>query len=145
MVGAYNGQELRQFIRGQNMAEFPEWIQDRALLVTFFGTGFDLPVLRRAFQMEFPQLHVDLCFLLKRLGYSGGLKRVEEEIGVRRPEHVAGLSGWDAVRLWWEWRRGSRSALQILLDYNAQDVRNLERLLDFAYPRIQERTLSGPE
>src|SRR2546423_1488828 len=63
VVGIYDGRELRQYVRGRNLHEFPKAIADRALLVTFFGTGFDLPFLRRAFGMEFPQLHIDLCFL----------------------------------------------------------------------------------
>jgi len=73
VIGVYDGTSLRQYIRGVDLNLFPVEIQRFSALVTFFGTGFDLPVLRRAFGMGFPQLHIDLCFLLKRLGYSGGL------------------------------------------------------------------------
>ena len=58
----------------------------RGLLVTFFGSGFDLPVLRHAFpQVRFDVLHIDLCYSLKRLGYSGGLKRVESALAMVAP------------------------------------------------------------
>jgi uncharacterized protein YprB with RNaseH-like and TPR domain len=146
LVGMYDGVEMRQFVRGVNLADFPEAMQDRALIVTFFGTGFDLPFLRRAYNMDFAQLHIDLCFLLKRLGYSGGLKQVEREFGIGRSEETDGLSGWDAVRLWREWRRGSRSSLETLLAYNREDVLNMETLLETAWPLILAKTLGeGPE
>jgi uncharacterized protein YprB with RNaseH-like and TPR domain len=145
LVGLYDGTTLRQFVRGRNLNEFPEAVRDRALLVTFFGTGFDLPFLRRAFRMEFPQLHVDLCFLLKRLGYSGGLKQVERDFGIRRSAETDGLSGWDAVRLWNQWRRGDGEALDTLLAYNAEDVLNMQTLLDAAYPIMLAKTLGTEE
>jgi len=92
LVGTYDGVEMRQFVRGVNLADFPQAIRDKALIVTFFGTGFDLPFLRRAYNMEFPQLHIDLCFLLKRLGFGGGLKQVERAFGIGRSEETDGLS-----------------------------------------------------
>jgi uncharacterized protein YprB with RNaseH-like and TPR domain len=141
VIGVYDGQNLRQYIRGVDLNRFPEEIEQYSTLVSFFGTGFDLPVLRRAFGIRFNQIHVDLCFLLKRLGYSGGLKTIEERFGICRSENTRGLSGFDAVRLWWNWRGGSRRALDTLLEYNAEDVVNLKVLLDLAYPMIRERTL----
>jgi uncharacterized protein YprB with RNaseH-like and TPR domain len=86
--------------------------------------------------MDFPQLHVDLCFALKRLGYSGGLKRIEEKLGIDRTEETRGLSGWDAVRLWRMYRAGNEKALEVLLTYNREDVLHMENLLQWAYPRL---------
>jgi uncharacterized protein YprB with RNaseH-like and TPR domain len=143
MVGMYDGETLQQFVRGQNLADFPDAIQDRALIVTFFGTGFDLPFLRRAYQMEFPQLHIDLCFLFKRLGFSGGLKRIEWEFGIKRVEETRGLSGMDAVLLWRQWQRGNRRALDTLLAYNREDVLNMAELLEIGYSAMLEKTLAG--
>ncbi len=139
VAGLYDGYRLRQFVRGDNLHEFPEYMEQFTMLVTFFGTGFDLPFLRRAFHMEFPQLHVDLCFVLKRLGYSGGLKQVEKRFGLKRSDEIDGMSGAGAVQLWYDYRRGNDDALRVLLDYNAQDVLNLEVLLDAAFPRMLEK------
>ena len=143
VVGVHDGETLRQFVRGVDLEKFPDTIADAAVIVTFFGTGFDLPVLRSAFGMQFPQLHVDLCYLLKRLGHSGGLKQVERQLGITRSHATGGLSGFDAVRLWWRWRRGDRDALDLLLAYNAEDVLNLKRLLEIAFPAILVRTSGG--
>lgn len=143
VVGLYDGIRLTQYMRGENLEELPDALERIALLVTFFGTGFDLPFLRNVFHLELPQLHIDLCFLLKRLGYKGGLKSVERQIGIRRSEGTEGLEGWDAVRLWWEWQAGDDRALSRLLAYNAEDVLNMERLLDIAFPLIREQTFSS--
>jgi uncharacterized protein len=144
MVGVYDGYRLRQYVRGQNLEAFPEALDEAAIIVTFFGTGFDLPFLRRAFpRLEMPQMHVDLCYLLKKLGYKGGLKRIETQMGIQRSAATAGLSGWDAVRLWREYRRGRQQSLDILLAYNAEDVRNMSELLSVGYRRMATRTLTG--
>lgn len=140
VIGLSDGRRLRQFIRGENLLEFEEAIEGVAVLVTFFGGGFDLPVLRRAFpRVRFDQIHVDLCPTLRRLGLRGGLKAIEAQLGIRRSRETAGLSGWDAVRLWREWRWGREASLRTLLAYNAEDVINLEPLSRLAYKELEER------
>jgi uncharacterized protein len=142
VVGLYDGQTVHQFVRGFNLEQFPVAIRESALIVTFFGAGFDLPFLRRAYRMDFPQLHVDLCFLLRRLGYSGGLKHVEGDFGIQRSAETRGLTGWDAVRLWNEHRRGNPHSLRTLLAYNAEDVVNLKTLIESAYPMVLAKVWS---
>lgn len=144
VVGIFDGRQMRQFVKGQNLHEFPDALEEAAVLVTFFGTGFDLPFLRRAFpKLRLPQMHVDLCFLLKKLGYKGGLKSIETQMGIRRSNATAGLSGWDAVRLWQEYRRGREKSLETLLAYNADDVRNMTDLLSEGYRRMARKVLAG--
>ncbi len=144
VVGVYDGWKMRQYVKGQNLQDFPESVSDAAILVTFFGTGFDIPFLRRAFpQLPFSQMHVDLCFLLKRLGYRGGLKHIEGQMGIARSNATTGLTGWDAVRLWREYRTGRQQSLQTLLAYNAEDVRNMSDLLAEGYRRMARKTLQG--
>lgn len=130
VIGLYDGFDMRTFIRGINLDEFPAAVSQHRMLVTFFGSGFDLPVIRRTFPgLDLDQLHVDLCFLLRRLGLKGGLKCVESELGISRRPETEGLDGFDAVRLWHEYRRGSDEALELLLLYNQEDVINMETLL----------------
>ena len=144
VVGVFDGRRMRQYVKGINLADFPESLEEAAILVTFFGTGFDVPFLKRAFpHLPFPQMHVDLCYLLKRLGYRGGLKRIEAQMGIQRSNATTGLSGWDAVRLWREYRMGRQKSLDILLEYNAEDVRNMSDLLAEGYRRMARHTLTG--
>jgi uncharacterized protein YprB with RNaseH-like and TPR domain len=143
VVGVYDGREMRQYVQGINLNRFPAEMEGCRLLVTFFGSSFDIPVLRHAFPgVRFDVLHIDLCYALKRLGYSGGLKRVETALGLTRSEQTAGLNGWDAVRLWYEYRRGSGRSLARLLAYNEEDVVHLARLVEVAYAGLWQKVRS---
>ncbi|NLI00219.1 MAG: ribonuclease H-like domain-containing protein [Chthonomonadales bacterium] len=140
VVGIHDGERLHQFVRHENLRDWLDLITDRTLLVTFSGSSFDLPFLRREFGVPLDVLHIDLCPLLRRLGYKGGLKAVEQQLGVVRPDETAGLSGFDAVRLWFDWERNdNEQSLRTLLAYNAEDVLNMRHLLAFALERMRER------
>jgi len=93
-----------------------------------------MPMIRSRFHYNiFNHVHVDLRFPLSRLGFTGGLKRIEERLKIVRPEETQGLDGWDAVRLWREYEAGSREALELLLKYNREDIVNLEPLMEFVW------------
>ena len=140
VIGLYNGRDLKQFVRDVNLEEFELEAEKYSMLATFFGTTFDLPRIRYEFRgMKLDQLHVDLCFALRRLGITGGLKRIEQTLGLRRSCVTQGLDGWDAVKLWQEYQRGSADALELLLSYNAEDVVNLKFLMDYAYNELKKR------
>ena len=114
-----------------------------SVVCTFAGKSFDIPVLKTVFpNMYIPPVHIDLRWVLKRLGYTGGLKRIECRLDLARPQEVQGLDGYDAVRLWAEHKAGSPKALDTLLQYNACDIINLKPLLEMAVPRLKQ-TLWG--
>ncbi len=144
VVGLYDGASMRQFVHGYNLQEFPRVLEDFDFLVTFNGTQFDLPVLRSYFpDLVLPPLHVDLRFLLARLGYKGGLKKIEPRFGIERPAEVNGMDGYMAVILWQRYQRGDRYSLDLLLKYNWEDVINLEVLMEQAYQMQRERLWPG--
>jgi uncharacterized protein len=144
VIGLYDGRKMHQFVAGDNLHTFPEAMEEAAMIVTFFGTGFDLPFIRRAFpQLRLPQLHVDLCYMLRRLGYKGGLKSIEHQMGISRSSGTTGLSGLDAVRLWQQYRMGHAASLETLLAYNAEDVRNMADLLSEGYKKLARKVLIG--
>jgi uncharacterized protein YprB with RNaseH-like and TPR domain len=140
VIGIYDGIELKQFVQGMNLDDFVPEAAKFDGFVTFFGMGFDIPVLRKQFpqleQLFANSLHVDLCPLLRELGLKGGLKKIEQLLGVVRRPETDGLSGYDAVRLWAAFRQGSMQALKLLLAYNGEDVENLMQLLTYAYPKM---------
>jgi uncharacterized protein len=139
VIGVYDGYESRLYVQGQNLNDFAQEADRIALWVTFFGSGFDIPFLKRRFpRLPWNQLHIDLCPALKRLGHSGGLKRIEDKLGIRRAPEVEGMSGMDAVHLWNLWRRrGNEDALNRLLAYNRADIENLALLLPIAYTGLR--------
>ncbi|MGD9495676.1 MAG: ribonuclease H-like domain-containing protein [Armatimonadota bacterium] len=140
VIGLYDGVRTYSLIAGDNLDQFPELVSRYALLVTFNGSSFDLPFLRRRFPgLVLDQIHIDLMHVLRRLGLRGGLKAIERAAGIARDEDIAHLDGWDAVRLWREFRRGRQASLDLLVRYNAADIGNLERLAELAYAGLRQR------
>lgn len=142
-IGLYDGHRFTCLVRDQDLHEFPEIMSQYSMVVTFYGAGFDLPMLKKAFRgMEFPQVHLDLCFAFRQLGVRGGLKKIEKQMGIARGDDTDGLNGLDAIRLWREYQRGSDSALETLIEYNKEDVVNLETLTDILYQRMRRARLT---
>jgi uncharacterized protein YprB with RNaseH-like and TPR domain len=143
MVGLYDGADFTCLVKGIDLDEFPSIISKYNTIVTFYGSGFDVPMLRKAFKdVAFDHIHIDLCHTLKRLGFRGGLKRIEKQLGIARSATTDGLSGWDAVRLWREYQSGRDSSLETLIEYNKEDVVNLETLAKVAFDRLRGATLA---
>jgi uncharacterized protein YprB with RNaseH-like and TPR domain len=95
-------------------------------ICTYNGSRFDLPVIRRRLGLDLAKefRSHDLMYDCWRHGLFGGLKRVEEQLGIAR--RSKGIDGWDAMRLWSRYEDGGdREALEILLAYNRDDVLNL--------------------
>jgi uncharacterized protein YprB with RNaseH-like and TPR domain len=105
------------------------------LLVTFNGASFDLPLLLASIQgLPLDQPHIDLCLLGRQLGYRGGLKAIELQLGIQRRADLCGMSGADAGHLWNRWRhRRDEEAKERLLAYNEADCVNLQALADTFY------------
>ena len=144
LVGLSDGRRFRTYIRGVDLDELPADLRRYKVLVTFNGTHFDLPILRNAFPSLPSPLHIDLQYPMRRLGFRGGLKRIERRLGLERPDDLAGLRGSDAVRLWRRYERGDEDALDALIGYNRQDVENLRPLMDYAYAALKARALGEP-
>lgn len=118
---------LRLFVEGVNMADLPRSIPKNCVLVTYYGRRFDLPRLRRHLGMQFPQPHLDLGPLLRRLGYGPGLKNALSQLRVPRPRDLP-QGGREAVGLWELYQKGDLEALRQLLVYNAYDAALLHPL-----------------
>ena len=132
------------FVNGVNLDQFPAYIQQFPLVVTFNGSQFDVPFLRAHFpQARLDQAHIDLRFVLASLGYRGGLKMVERSLGLERDQAIQGVDGFEAVRLWHRFRRGDRGALEKLVLYNLTDVVNLVELVETAV-RLKTGRLAFP-
>jgi len=137
-VGVSDGTSTRAFVRGRDLAAFPESLEGVELLVTYNGSSFDLPVLKHAFPaVDFGRFHhIDLRFPLRRLGVTGGLKGAERQLGIARSDAIDGVDGFMAVLLWGAHRAGHATALSTLIRYCLEDVVNLKPLLALAYNRL---------
>ncbi len=145
MVGLYGNHSMTTLVRHQNLTQdrLQEELSKYDLIVTFFGSGFDLPYLRMSYpRLDLSHAHFDLCFAARRLGLRGGLKRIEAELGLARSDDLQGLDGWDAVNLWHAWQAGDEQAGDTLRAYNEADVRNLDPLAEYLYQALRAR--QGP-
>lgn len=124
---------IRCYVRGDNLAEFKRDIFDYDVLVTYNGKTFDIPFIEQEFGIRLPHVQIDLRYLLKNLGYAGGLKACERQLGISRGE-LNGVDGYMAVLLWHDFEKnGNRKALETLLAYNIEDAVNLEKLAVITY------------
>ncbi|TGK06682.1 exonuclease [Leptospira semungkisensis] len=144
VVGTYNGKNFQSFLRGRNMDDFPESVSNSNVFVTYNGAAFDVPFLEREFSRKFKNRHIDLMYVLRSLGFKGGLKGCEKALGIKRDLPYE-INGAEAVRLWWQYvQYDDQDALDLLLKYNREDVINLELLFIKAYNlKIKETRFFG--
>lgn len=140
LIGIYDGTDVQTFVNGINLDEFEVAIAAYDLVVTFNGACFDLPFIRGRFPgITLPPAHIDLRFVLKRIGHAGGLKKIEKDLGIGREKGIDGLDGYDAVRLWQAYQWGDDAALETLIRYNRADIVNLEPLMEITYREMKGR------
>lgn len=134
VVGIYrdysDGFRLTQLVGDEITRDRVESILDGAkTLYTYNGIRFDAVFLetRLQFKLSPSLVHRDLMYACWNRRLYGGLKVVEQRLGIERK--LQGVSGRQAVELWWRYvRRGDIAALHTLLEYNREDVLNLKVL-----------------
>jgi uncharacterized protein YprB with RNaseH-like and TPR domain len=132
-IAIYDGQSVFSYVQGANLEDFKRHINRYTLIVTYNGKCFDVPFIERYFDIKMNHAHIDLMYVLRSLGYKGGLKGCERQLGLDRKE-LDGVDGFFAVLLWDEYQKTKNpKALETLLAYNIEDVVNLEKLLTIAY------------
>jgi uncharacterized protein YprB with RNaseH-like and TPR domain len=138
VIGLYDGHTVQSFVNGINLDDFEMAIAPYELVITYNGSRFDLPFIRRWFKgVALPPAHIDLCFLLKRLGFKGGLKEIEGQVGIPREAEIEGMNGYDAVLLWKAYQWGDQDSLERLILYNTADIINLKPLMEMAYRELK--------
>ncbi|MCG3112049.1 MAG: DUF429 domain-containing protein [Candidatus Manganitrophus sp. SB1] len=146
LLGLYGGEsnKMRVFLSGHNLDQISDILSRYSIVVTFNGTLFDLPFLKTKFpSLRLPPIHLDLRYILKRLGYAGGLKQIEETLGLQRSKKISSIDGLGATVLWARYVRGEIQALEHLIRYNAADITSLQTLLRFSYKQLAARLLNG--
>lgn len=145
VLGIFDGKRMHTLLRGRDLSarNIRAILGSVELIVTYNGAAFDLPMIESQFPGSLPVVpHIDLRYPLRRLGFAGGLKRVERDLGLERDRRVEYMTGEDAVYLWRLWeRQRNRNALDLLLEYNEADCRNLEALARLTYCRLRRLTL----
>ena len=120
-------------MQGQNLDDFIDDIQHYKVIVTYNGKSFDIPFIETFFNIRLNHAQIDLRYVLYSLGFRGGLKGVERQLGTDRGD-LRDIDGFFAVLLWDEYQKtGDQKVLDTLLAYNVQDTVTLENLMVTAY------------
>lgn len=112
--------------KGITADKFSEIINLGDTIVTFNGDNFDLPQIKKYLDIDLKQTHksIDLLKIKRKLGIKGGLKELEKMFGIKRK--TEGINGYNAMTLWEIYvKKGRLDALNLLLEYNREDVLNL--------------------
>lgn len=135
-IALYDGINIKYYINGINLDDFPKDINKYRVLVTYNGKVFDIPFIENFFKIRLEHAHLDLRYILKSLGFSGGLKSCEKQLGIGRTGEVAEVDGAFAIVLWNDYiKNNNKDSLETLLSYNIEDVLNLEYLMVYAFNR----------
>lgn len=137
IVGASFGRRYHLYVKGQDPQPLYDLLNRAKVLVTFNGSLFDLPFLRRFLpDVRFPDIHVDLRFLGRRVGLTGPQKEVERLLRIQRRGKIADMQGSAAPLLWYRYERGDLDAFRTLVQYNHADVLGLRAILDECARRL---------
>jgi uncharacterized protein YprB with RNaseH-like and TPR domain/predicted nuclease with RNAse H fold/dephospho-CoA kinase len=139
--------QFNVYYKGLPKDDFINAIKRAKCIVTYNGSIFDIPFIKNEFpELEFPLCQIDLRFFSKRFGYTGGLKKIETEIGYIRDFDDNELTGEIAPVLWHKYKEGNTNALKQLIQYNRADVESMKLLLDICidnalknYPLIADK------
>ena len=100
-----------------------------SVIFTYNGSRFDLPFIHDQFGINLAGLftHHDLMYDCWQKNLYGGFKSVERQLGIER--RLQEVDGYEAIRLWWRYVDSfDLEALNTLLEYNKEDVVNLQTL-----------------
>lgn len=124
--------EYGYWLQGMDSEHFRSAFRSAKMIVTFNGTMFDCKFLDYVFLTdEFSKkANLDLMFLCRRFGLTGGQKEIERYIGFSRPQSLKGTDGKEAIALWYAFLFGKQSALKRLIEYNFYDILGMVYILD---------------
>ena len=145
LVGWSVDDRYKVLIDPGRIEELESDLREHPMVVTFNGSLFDLPFLARQFEKSWSDLlHVDLRYLAKRAGLTGGQKKIEVALGLSRETSLEGITGAEAVALWFDYKEGDLDALRGLIRYNHADIEGMKFLFEEVVRRVASRAGGAP-
>ena len=137
VIGWSFGGHAKTIIKGQDPRLLQEDAARAKALVTFNGIRFDTKFIAREFpEIVLPERHVDLTYLCRRVGLTGGQKSIEKALDIGFRDDSTDMDGAAAVVLWHRYIRGDQDALQHLIRYNRADIAAMGAIFDEALSRL---------
>lgn len=138
LLGISDYFQTKHFLQGVNLEKslIEKELVKYGLIITFNGSSFDLPKLRKQLKISLNLPHIDLKPACVNLGLKGGLKKVERILNLYRPTHLHG----NPVGLWKAFHAsGEREYLDLLLEYNQEDCENLQGIMEYVYKKLSNK------
>ena len=142
-ITLYDGNNTMTFVRNFNLdfRRIKSVLKQYKMIITFNGNVFDLPFLRKYCNNLIPDVPCwDLRHSCQKLGLKGGLKEVEKQLGITRPNKIIqSLHCGDPIKLWRTYlATGDRYYVELLAEYNQEDTMNLRTIADLIYKKVIE-------
>ncbi len=145
LIGLHSLDATSVYIDKHNHTKAVNDIDACNYLVTFNGNRFDIPFVDKHYGLKQKFKSIDLMYLFWQLGYKGGLKKIEHDLGLSRMSEVQDMKGSEAVTLWHKYKAGNQEALKKLVNYNIEDIVNLEVLFNFALQKSQAQDITSDQ
>lgn len=144
LIGLYDGVNTKTMINGINfdVKALKEELRKYKMIVTFNGAAFDLPFIEKRYPGLVPCVpHFDLRHACSKIGLKGGLKEIERQLGIKRKNPIVEkFYGGDAAMLWRMFKAtGDDCYLNLLVEYNEEDIINLKAIADHVYAGLKEK------
>ena len=137
VIGWSFGGHTKTLLKGQDPKSFHDDVARAKALVTFNGIRFDTRFIARDFpDTVFPEIHIDLRYLCRRVGLKGGQKAIENALNINLRGDLTSMGGAEAVLLWHRYVRGDLKALRKLIRYNRIDVAAMGQIFDEVIVRL---------
>lgn len=148
IVGLFDGYNTKIMIRDINLDinYLKNELLKYKLIITFNGSSFDLPFLKKRYNELIPKIpNIDLKYLCQKIGLFGGLKNIEKKLGIERKNKIVdNLYKGDPFKLWKIFKAtGNKYYLDLLLEYNEEDVINLKKITDFCVSELKKRIFNN--
>jgi len=141
VIGWSFGGCIKSMVKGTNSNLLRDDFQRAKFLVTFNGVRFDAKFVAQAFPgVTFPKVHIDLMYLCRDVGLTGGQKTIEKALGIDLRDEATRVDGLQAIELWHRYIHGDREALRTLILYNRVDVAAMGAILDEVIRRMKVQT-----
>ncbi len=145
VVGLFDGISSKTMVRGINLdfKRLQEELKKYKIIVSFNGSVFDIPFIRKRYNVLPDIPHFDLRFACSRVGLKGGLKEIERTLGIKRSQIVERICSGDALTLYKMYRgSGDDYYLDLFIEYNEEDCINLKYIADSVCKKLYKARVS---